>query len=277
MAKDNSESGNVVKTFQSPMGMEVRVFVRDGEPWFVGHDVAKTLGYARPADAVALHVDEEDKTSSVICRSGSQYKCKVILINESGVYSLIFSSKLSQAREFKRWVTAEVLPQIRKTGGYIPVTQEMSDMEIMARGMQIMQRTIEHKDHLLDVQSEVIAELQPKALFHDAVQGASDAIGMSELAKLISQNGVETGQRRLFQWMRDNGYLGRQREFWNMPMQRYIQQGLFTVQESVHTDEWGKTYTTRTPKVTGKGQTYFVKHICGGACPADTANASLNL
>lgn len=204
--------------------------------------------------------DDEKGTQIVSTPGGSQ---SVIVINESGFYHAALKSRVEKAVEFRRWVTGVILPQIRKTGGYIPVAQEMSDMEIMARGMQIMQRTLEQKDLLLAQQTEVIAEMAPKALFHDAVQGAENAIGISELAKVLTQYGYPIGQKGLFKLLREDGYLGSVGEFYNRPMQRYVEQGLFCVRESVYSDNAGGMHTRFTTKVTGKGQTYFVKKYCG--------------
>lgn len=241
--------------YSHPSFGKVRV-VKDenGEPWFVGKDVASALGYSKTRNAIADHVDEDDALKQGLIDSMGRVQ-PTILINESGFYSLAMASKLPRAKQFKRWVTAEVLPQIRRTGGYIPTHNEqgetLSDLEIMARALEISQRTISQKD-------QIIAAQQPAVTFTHAVEASVDSIGISELAKLISQNGVETGQKRLFQWMRDNGYLGHQGEFRNMPMQRFVEQGLFEVQEYTYSDKSGNFHTTRTTKVTGKGQTYFI-------------------
>ena len=151
-----------------------------GEPWFMGKDVAKVLGYKNPSNALQVHVDAEDKTSYLIHLSGSNYKANTLFINESGLYSLILASKLPQAKAFKRWVTREVLPQIRKTGGYIPLKdgagRELTDLEIMCRAMQIMKKSIEQKDSL-------IADLQPKADYVDEVLDSVDCLTMTQVAK----------------------------------------------------------------------------------------------
>lgn len=142
---------NDIQIFNNPEFGQVRAVTINDEPWFIGKDVAMTLGYAKPENAIASHVDAEDKTSTLIQGSGSNYKSKTILINESGLYSLILSSKLPTAKKFKRWVTSEVLPAIRKTGGYIPHDEEMSDAEIMAKAFQISQRTIEEQHRKIGV------------------------------------------------------------------------------------------------------------------------------
>ena len=138
-----------IQVFKNDRFGEVRTMVINDEPWFVGKDVASVLGYVSPHRAVFDHVDEDDKTSVLIQHSGSNYKSKTIFINESGLYALILSSKLPQAKEFKRWVTSEVLPQIRKTGGYIPVNDCKDDGEIMAKALLIAKKTIEQQDALV--------------------------------------------------------------------------------------------------------------------------------
>lgn len=164
---------------------------RDGEPWFVGKNVATALGYSNTRDALAKHVDGEDKTSVAICDGGSNYKSQAVIINESGLYSLILSSKLPAAKRFKHWVTSEVLPQIRRTGGYVPTHDEegraMSDEEIMAHALQISQRTIE-------LQQQTIEQQRPKALFHDCVAESDDTCSVAEMAKIIEANGYPMGQ-----------------------------------------------------------------------------------
>lgn len=247
---------NIIKTFTSPMGDSLRVFVRDGEPWFVGKEVATALGYKNTNKAINAHVDTSDKRGYRIVTplGGPQ---ETTLINESGLYSLILSSKLPQAQTFKHWVTSEVLPQIRKTGGYIPLNEDDDEKTILAKAVVILQRTLEQKD-------ELIAQQRPKVIFHDAVQGSINSCGISELAKMISQNGVETGQKRLFQWMRDKGYLGTVGEYYNLPTQRAMERGLFEVKEFVYSDSNGRLVTRRSPKVTGKGQTYFINLFVRG-------------
>lgn len=241
--------------YSHPSFGKVRV-VKDenGEPWFVGKDVASALGYNKTRNAIADHVDENDALKQGLIDSMGRVQ-PTILINESGLYSLIMASKLPQAKQFKHWVTAEVLPQIRRTGGYIPTHNQqgepLTELQIMALALQITQRTLEEKD-------AIIASQQPSVVFAHAVEVSVNSIGISELAKLISQNGVEIGQKRLFRWMRDKGYLGHKGEFRNIPMQRFVEQGLFEVQEYTFTDKSGHFHTTRTTKVTGKGQTYFI-------------------
>ena len=168
-----------IQIFKNECFGEVRTMVINDEPWFVGKDVASVLGYKSPSVAICENVDSEDKTTFVISESGSKYKSKTTFINESGLYSLILSSKLPQAKEFKRWVTNEVLPQIRKTGGYIPLNDCEDGADIMARALMIAQRTIEQKDALIEMQ-------KPKVRFAEAVTGSDGSILIGELAKLIT-------------------------------------------------------------------------------------------
>ena len=170
-----------IQKFRNEQFGEIRTMVDEkGEPWFVGKDVAEKLGYSNTRDALKKHVEEEDKTTVAICDTGSNYKSQAVVINESGLYSLVLASKLPQAKAFKRWVTSEVLPQIRKTGGYIPLKdqegRELSDLEIMCRAMEIMQKSIEQKEQL-------IADLQPKADYADEVLDSIDCMTMTQVAK----------------------------------------------------------------------------------------------
>ena len=212
---------NDLKIWENPEFGELRIVDMDGEPWMVGKDVAQALGYAKPENAIANHVDEEDKTSTLIQGSGSNYKSKTTIINESGLYSLVLSSKLPGAKRFRRWVTNEVLPSIRKDGGYIKTAPGMTDADIMAKAILLAQKTIEG-------QKAQIAEMTPKALFADAVSASSTSILVGDLAKLIRQNGLDIGQNRLFDWLRNNGYLIRAKGMsWNMHTQRSMDMGLF--------------------------------------------------
>lgn len=245
-----------IKIFKNPQFGAIRTTEKDGEPWFVGKDVAEALGYERADNAIRKHVDEEDKLMHQISASGQ--KRNMTIINESGLYSLILSSKLPSAKQFKHWVTSEVLPSIRKTGGYIAGQENMSDADLMAKALLVAQRQIAQRDKQL-------AEMQPKALFADSVCASSTSILIGELAKILKQNGVATGQNKLFAWMRDNGYLIRRKGAdYNMPTQRSMEMQLFEIKETVVTHADGHTSINKTTKVTGKGQVYFVNKLCAG-------------
>lgn len=248
---------NEIKIFKNPQFGSIRTMTQGNEPWFVGKDVAELLGYANPSKALADHVDDEDKLNNESLSSLGQRGGWII--NESGLYSLILSSKLPTAKEFKRWVTSEVLPSIRQTGGYIAGQEDMSDADLMAKALLVAQRQIAQRDKQL-------AEMQPKALFADSVCASSTSILIGELAKILKQSGVNTGQQRLFAWMRDNGYLIRRKGAdYNMPTQRAMEMQLFEIKESVVAHADGHTSINKTPKVTGKGQIYFINKLRRGA------------
>lgn len=244
---------NDLKIWESPEFGVLRVIERDGEPWMVGKDVAQALGYQNGSRDINRHVDEEDRRK-IMFSDGTQNK-ETIIINESGLYSLVLSSKLPGAKRFRRWVTNEVLPSIRKDGGYIKTAPGMSDADIMAKAILLAQKTIEG-------QKAQIAEMTPKALFADAVSASSTSILVGDLAKLIRQNGLDIGQNRLFDWLRNNGYLIRAKGMsWNMPTQRSMDMGLFEVKETSITHSDGHISVNKTVKVTGKGQIYFVNKL----------------
>nr|DAO92210.1 MAG TPA: repressor domain protein [Bacteriophage sp.] len=247
-----------IKVFNNAEFGKIRTPNRDGEPWFVGKDVATALGYKDSVNALKSHVSEEDKGG---WRIATQYgEREAVIINESGLYSLILSSKLESAKRFKHWVTAEVLPSIRKNGGYIAGQDEMSDTELLAKALLVAQRQIEQRN-------AQIAEMQPKALFADAVAASHTSILIGELAKILKQNGVDIGQNRLFETLRQQGYLIRRNGTdYNSPTQRAMELGLFEVKESTVGNPDGSVRVTRTTKVTGKGQQYFINKFLKGKC-----------
>ena len=245
---------NQLKVFENPKFGKIRTVEVKGEPWFVGKDVAIALGYINTKDALHRHVDGEDKTQNdgVVILDPMGREQRPTIINESGLYSLIMSSKLPEAKAFKRWVTSEVLPAIRKNGGYIAGQETMTDVEIMAKALLVAQRTIDSKN-------QVIEQMQPKALFADSVASSGNTILIGELAKIIRQNGVDMGEKRLFAWLRDNGYLIRRNGTdYNMPTQKSMELGLMRVKETVISHSDGHTTVSKTPKITGKGQQYFI-------------------
>ena len=182
------------------------------------------------------------------------------IINESGLYALILSSKLPKAREFKHWVTAIVLPQIRKTGGYIPVSQEDDEKTILCKAIGIMKRTIEQKDALIAKNEELLEAQKPKVVFADAVTSCDDSILIRDLAKLITQNGVAIGQSRLFYWLRLHGYLFQNE---TRPIQKWVEKGLFDTNVTLINTNHGQKERITT-KVTGKGQQYFIEGFTSG-------------
>lgn len=250
---------NRLQIFENPEFGAVRTVELNGEPWLVGKDVAKALGYAKPENAIGTHVDSDDKTTTLIQGTGSNYKSKAVLINESGLYSLVLSSKLPTARKFRHWVTSEVLPSIRRHGLYA-VDELLSNPDLMIQAMEQLKAERAKNLQL----SEKVRQDAPKVLFADSVAASHTSILVFDLAKLLRQNGVNIGGNRLFDWMRQNGYLVKRRGAdWNMPTQRSMEMGLFEVKETSVTHSDGHVTVTKTPKVTGKGQVYFVNKFCG--------------
>lgn len=251
---------NELQIFQSPEFGRVRTVSIDGEPWFVGRDIALALGYINTKDALSRHVDADDKGGSRITTpSGEQ---EMTIINESGLYSLVLSSKLPTAKKFKRWITHDVIPAIRKTGGYqVP----QSPAEQMAQGILAAQKLLAERDATIAKQNERIAVLTPKGIFADAVTASKTSILVGGLAKLIKQQGIDIGQKRLFAWMRENGFLIKSGTEKNMPTQRAMDMNLFEVKEGSFVDGNGVNRITRTTKVTGKGQVYFVNKFLNGS------------
>lgn len=227
---------------------EVRSLLINDEPYFVGKDVAEVLGYERADNAIRNHIDKEDKLMHQISASGQNRN--MTIINESGLYALIFGSKLESAQKFKRWVTSEVLPALRKTGQY--QVKELSGQELMAKALIEAQSVLAAKD-------KQIEQMKPKVVFADAVATSHTSILVGELAKILKQNGIDMGQKRLFAWLREKGYLiKRQGTDYNMPTQKAMELGLFEIKEGSYVNGSGVNITTKTPKITGKGQQYFI-------------------
>lgn len=242
---------NDLTIFNSNEFGEIRTVTIDGKPYFVATDVATALGYVNPRKAVNDHckgVTKRDTPTS----SGVQ---QMSYINEGDLYRLIMKSKLPSAEKFESWVVDEVLPAIRKTGSY--QMQAPQGKELLALAVLEAQKTIE-------AQTAEIERMKPKEIFADAVAASRTSILIGDLAKLLRQNGAETGQRRLFDWLRENGYLiKRKGSDWNMPTQRSMELGLFEVKESTVNNPDGSVRTNRTTKVTGKGQQYFINKFIG--------------
>lgn len=232
---------------------QVRTLLINDEPWFVGKDVAEILGYSKARNAIATHVDDDDKKGAPIQGDlgGTQ---EMTVINESGVYALVFGSKLPSAKRFKHWVTSEVLPQIRKTGSY--ASPQLTGEELMAKAL------IE-ANSVLARQSKQLEEQKPKVLFADSVIASKGSILVRELAKLIKQNGYDIGEKKLYRWLREKGYICKNS---TEPTQMAMNLGLFEI--VVRTIERGDAppKVTRTTKVTGKGQVYFINKLCNSNC-----------
>lgn len=243
---------NNLKIFENAEFGQIRTAEVDGEPWFVGKDVAEALGYAEPRSAVSKKVEEVDRgVAEMETPSGKQ---NMTIINESGLYALIFGSKLESAKRFKHWVTSEVLPAIRKHGAYA-VDELLNNPEMAIKAFTALKEEREKNKRLqMDVD-----RMKPKEIFADAVSASKTSILIGDLAKILKQNGINTGQNRLFETLRKDGYLIKQKgSNWNMPTQRAMEMGLFEIKESTHIDGNGCNVTTKTTKVTGKGQQYFI-------------------
>lgn len=244
-------------TFTSEEFGSVRTTMINDEPWFVGKDVAEILGYERPTKAVNDHVDSEDIDAVPIQDSIGRMQ-NTPIINESGLYSLILSSKLPSAKKFKHWVTSEVLPQIRKSGAYLTDEKAYDITHNKSSLIDLLQQAANQ----LKEKDVVIEHMKPKALFADAVNDSETDILIGDLAKLIKQNGHDIGQKRLFAWMRDNGYLMKSGNSKNLPTQKAMDLGLFRIKERTINNPDGSVRITKTTKVTGKGQIYFVNKFC---------------
>ena len=247
---------NELKIFKNSEFGEIRMVEIDSEPWFVGKDVADILGYTNTAKAIRDHVDDEDKLTERIVLSGQNRE--VIFINESGLYSLILSSKLPNAKAFKRWVTSEVLPSIRKHGLY--AKEELLDNpDIAIAAFKALKEEREARK-ALEAENK---QMQPLALFAKSVSASDTSILIGDLAKLLKQNGYETGQKRLFEELRQRSFLMKTGSSKNLPTQKAMELGLFEVKESTINNPDGSVRVTKTTKVTGKGQVYFVNLFLG--------------
>lgn len=244
---------NELKIFENAEFGQVRTVTIDNEPWFVGKDVAEALGYSDTNKAVAMHVEEEDKKLND--KSSSSFGQRgATLINESGLYALIFGSKLESAKRFKHWVTSEVLPTIRKHGAYA-VDELLNNPDMAIKAFTALK---EEREKNKQLQADN-ARMKPKEIFADAVAASKQSILIGELAKLLKQNGYDTGEKRLFTYLRDNGYLIRRKGTdYNAPTQRSMEMGLFEVKETAVTHSDGHTTINKTTKITGKGQQYFI-------------------
>lgn len=238
----NANTNYVTKEFLFN-DQQVRTVVRDGEPWFVGKDVADILGYSDTAQAVRKRIDDEDKGVVEMTTPGG--KQNMVVINESGLYSLILSSKLSTAKAFKRWVTSEVLPTIRKHGAYMDtdiIEKSLADPDFL---IQLATTLKEEKQRRMEAEAKIAAD-EHKVDFYDAVGSTSATLTVERFAKLVTEKlGINTGRNRMFQWLRKNGFLQAN----NMPYQRYINNGWFKTYEVIKA---GHVFTV--PSITGKGQ-----------------------
>ncbi len=234
---------------------KIRALQIKNEPWFVGKDLAECLGYSNTRDAIDKHIAREDKGVAKLDTLGGRQN--MVIVNESGLYSLILSSRLPTARLFKRWVTSEVLPSIRKHGIY--ATDNVID-EILDNpdfGIKLLQELKAERNEKKLLENKIEKD-KPKVVFAEALEISETSILVGELAKILRQNGIDIGQNRLFKWMRSNGYLGRRGENYNVPTQYSMDLRLFEIKVRTITNPDGSIRTTKTPKITGKGQVYFI-------------------
>ncbi|MDR3961928.1 MAG: phage antirepressor KilAC domain-containing protein [Eggerthellaceae bacterium] len=239
-----------IQVFNNEQFGNVRAMNLNDEPWFVAKDVCDVLGIKTNhlrEDGRGLDDDEVLSLPNWEGRGSAP-----LIVSEAGFYKLVMRSRKPEAKAFQRWVTHEVLPAIRRTGGYMVAKQDETPDQIMARAVLVAQDTIERQKKQID-------ELKPKALFADAVAASDGTCLVGELAKMLKQNGVNIGQNRLFSWLRENGYLGKTGSNRNVPTQRSMEQGLFRIKETAVTHSDGHVTINRTPKVTGKGQRYFIE------------------
>lgn len=246
-----------IQIFKNEQFGEVRTIEKNGEPWFVANDICKVLGHTNSRVAVAALDEDEKGVSKVYTLGGEQ---QMTVVNEAGMYQLVIRSNLPAAKAFKRWITHEVIPTIRRHGAYATETTIESIIADPESGIKLLQALKAEQERRKE--AEAFAEKQkPKVLFADAVAASDNSILVGELAKILRQNGVETGQNRLFRWMRDNGYIMR---YTNVPTQYSMERGLMEVKERTINNPDGSVRITQTIKVTGKGIVYFVNKFIGG-------------
>ena len=240
----------------------IRAVSEGGEPWFVAKDVCDALGLSNTTEALRNLDDDEvgNISNSEVAQNGGRAPR---IISEPGFYKLVMRSRKPEAKAFQRWVTHEVLPAIRRDGGYMAAKPDETPEETMARALRIADETMRRQKERIEGLAAENAEMRPKALFADAVAASESTCLVGELAKMLRQNGVEIGQNRLFDWLRERGYLGKGGSNRNVPTQASMDMDLFRIKETAVTHSDGRVTINRTPKVTGKGQAYFVQKFLG--------------
>ena len=249
---------NNIQVFNNEEFGEVRTVMVSGEPWFVAVDVCKALELSNPTVAVS-RLDEDERAKFNLGRQGGG-----IIVNEAGLYSLILGSRKPEAKVFKRWITHDVIPAIRKTGGYIQGEESMSDDDLIARALVMAQKKIELREQQLKEKDAQLELQKPKVDFADHVTDSDNAIDMGTFAKYAQKQGITMGRNTLFKWLRDRGVLMDN----NVPYQRYLNAGWFRVIENIYNTGSGQ-YTTPKTLVTGKGQVALINYIkknCKEAC-----------
>lgn len=251
---------NELQIFNNEEFGEIRTVVANNEPMFCLSDVCKALEISNVGNVKQRLSEKGIHTADTPTKGGMQ---KMTFISEANLYKTIFQSRKESAERFTDWVTSEVLPSIRKNGGYIAGQETLSDDELLSKALLVAHNKIAERDKIIEQKQARIEQMKPKAIFADAVATSRTSILIGDLAKLICQNGYQIGQKRLFEWLRSNGYLCKSGSSRNMPMQRYVEQGLFEVKESNVQNPDGSVRITRTTKITGKGQLYFVNKFLG--------------
>lgn len=249
-----------LKIFTNEEFGEIRTSVVNSEPMFCLSDICKSLGLSQPSKVKERLNEKGVRIIPTLTSGGEQ---NLLYINEPNLYKVIFQSRKESAERFTDWVTSEVLPSIRKNGGYIAGQETLSDDELLSKALLVAHNKIAERDKIIEQKQARIEQMKPKAIFADAVATSRTSILIGDLAKLICQNGYQIGQKRLFEWLRNNGYLCKSGSSRNMPMQRYVEQGLFEVKESNVQNPDGSVRITLTTKITGKGQLYFVNKFLG--------------
>lgn len=251
---------NELQIFNNEEFGEIRTVVANNEPMFCLSDVCKALEISNVGNVKQRLSEKGIHTADTPTKGGMQ---KMTFISEANLYKTIFQSRKESAERFTDWVTSEVLPSIRKNGGYIAGQETLSDDELLSKALLVAHNKIAERDKIIEQKQARIEQMKPKAIFADAVATSRTSILIGDLAKLICQNGYQIGQKRLFEWLRNNGYLCKSGSSRNMPTQRYVEQGLFEVKESNVQNPDGSVRITRTTKVSGKGQLYFVNKFLG--------------
>lgn len=246
---------NDVTIFRKDEFGAVRAVMLEGEPWFVAADVCRALGIGNSSDAVKRLDDDEHALVSIEGLSRGNDKANII--NEPGLYGLVLASRKPEAKAFKRWITHEVIPEIRKTGGYVAGQEMMDDDQLLANALMVAQRKIAERNKQLEAANAKIQADAPKVLFAETVEKAETCISIGTLAKILNQAGLDIGERRLFERLRNDKWLNSKGRNWNIPSQKSMDMGLMRVHESTISRSSG-IQINKTPLITGKGQRFFL-------------------
>lgn len=246
---------NDVTIFRKDEFGAVRAVTLKGEPWFVAADVCRALGLGNSSQAIAK-LDDDEKSGVIISDPHGREQV-TRFISESGLYALVLSSRKPEAKAFKRWITHEVIPAIRKTGGYIAGQETMDDDQLLASALMVAQRKIAERNRQLEAANEKIKADAPKVLFAETVEKAETCISIGTMAKILNQAGLDIGERRLFERLRNDKWLNSKGRNWNVPSQKSMDMGLMRVHESTVSRSSG-IQINKTPLITGKGQRFFI-------------------